>query len=65
LVIDIKRKRAAMFAGKSMRTDMITSFPSDNGSHRIFDPFVKVAAEPIRNGKIPSLGIQKILLETC
>ena len=52
-----------MFAGKAVWSDVVTTFPTDDGPHRIFDPLVKVAAEPLGNGVIPGLRIQQILLK--
>lgn len=63
LVAEVVGKRAAMFAGKAVWSDVVTTFPTDDGPHRIFDPLVKVAAEPLRNGVIPGLRIQQVLLE--
>lgn len=63
LVADVVWKRAAVFAGKTVWTDMIAAFPTDNCPHRILDSFVKVAAESIRDGKIPGFRIQQVPLE--
>ena len=63
LVAEVVRKRAAVFAGKAVWSDVVTTFPTDDGPHRIFDPLVKVAAEPLGNGVIPGLRIQQILLK--
>lgn len=45
LVVDVKWKRTAAFAGKSMRADMIATFPADDGSYRVFHPFMQISAK--------------------
>lgn len=63
LVTKIVRKRAAVFAGKAVWADMIAAFPTDDGSYRILDPFVEIAAESVGNGVIPGFRIQQVLFE--
>ena len=62
-IANVVGKGAAVFAGESMGADMISAFPSDNRSYRVFDSLVEVTAEPVGNRIIPGLGIQQILLE--
>ena len=46
-VANVIGKRAAVLAGESVWADMIAAFPSDDGSYRVLDPFVKIIAEPV------------------
>ena len=63
LIVDVVWKRPAVFAGKAMRSDMITTFPTNDRPDSVFDPFMEIAAEPVGNGVIPGLRIQQILFE--
>jgi hypothetical protein len=47
LVADVERKRTAMLAGKAVWTDMVATFPADDGSHRIFNPFMQISAKTV------------------
>jgi hypothetical protein len=47
LIVYVKRKRPAVFAGKSVRTDVVATFPTDNGSDDIFDPFMQISAKTV------------------
>ncbi len=47
LIANVVRKWSAAFAGKAVRTDMVTAFPADDTPDSVFDSFVKIATEPV------------------
>ncbi len=47
LIADVVRKWPAVLAGKTVRTDVITSFPTDDSPDSVFDSFVEIAAESV------------------
>jgi hypothetical protein len=63
LIVDVIGKRSAVFAGKAMWADMIAAFPSDDRSHRIFDPFMQVVPEPVGNTEVTCFRIEQVLFE--
>lgn len=47
LIANVKRKRSAVPAVKTVWPDMVTSFPVDDGPHCIFHPLVQIASEAV------------------
>lgn len=47
LIVDVVWKRPAVFAGKSVRTDVITPFPPNDGSHRVLNTLMQVAPKSV------------------
>jgi hypothetical protein len=47
VVADVEGKRAAMFAGKTVRAYVVAAFQKDDGPHGVLDAFVQVAAEAV------------------
>jgi hypothetical protein len=63
LIVDIVGKGAAVFAGKTVWTDMIAAFPFYNRSHSVFDAFMQVVAKPVGNAEVTCFRIEQILFE--
>lgn len=63
LIVDVVGKWPTAFAWEAVGANVITTLLSDDGSHCIFNTFVKVASESVGNAEIAGFSFKQVPLE--